>query len=95
MSCHLLLPEQLEEMEPEEYYTKVGHDGKGLRVPADLDQSICLYQQLERTNRAKFDRAAFWIDMARRQWNTSVSCILRGSGLGHRIADRAADAAIV
>jgi hypothetical protein len=35
--------EQLEEVEPEEYYTNVGHDGKGLHVPADLDESICLY----------------------------------------------------
>jgi len=65
--------EQLEEVEPEEYYTKVGHDGKGLRVPADLDQSICLYLQLSATNRAKFDRATFWMDMASRQWAISVS----------------------
>ena len=65
--------EQLEEVEPEEYYTKVGHDGKGLRVPADLDESICLYLQLSSTNRAKFDRAAFWMDMASRQWTISVS----------------------
>jgi hypothetical protein len=65
--------QQLVEVEPEEYYTTVGHDGEGLRVPADLDQSICLYQQLERANRAKFDRAAFWMDMGRRQWNISLS----------------------
>jgi len=65
--------EQLEEVEPEEYYTNVGHDGKGLRVPSDLDQSICLYLQLSRTNRAKFDRAVFWMDMASRQWTISVS----------------------
>ena len=69
--------EQLEEVEPEEYYTKVGHDGKGLRVPADLDESICLYlqlsSQLSSTNRTKFDRAAFWMDMASRQWTISVS----------------------
>jgi hypothetical protein len=65
--------EQLEEVEPEEYYTKVGHDGKGLRVPADLDRSICLYQQLSPENRTKFDRAAFWMDMASRQWTISVS----------------------
>jgi hypothetical protein len=65
--------EQLEEVQPEEYYTKVGHDGKSLRVPADLDQSICLYLQLSPTNRAKFDRATFWIDMASRQWTISMS----------------------
>ena len=68
-----LAGEQLEEVEPEEYYTKVGHDGKGLRVPADLDQSIRLYLQLSATNRTKFDRAAFWMDMASRQWTVSVS----------------------
>ena len=65
--------DQLEEVEPEEYYKKVGHDGKGLRVPADLDQSICLYLQLSQTNRAKFDRATFWMGMASSQWNISVS----------------------
>jgi hypothetical protein len=65
--------EELQEVEPEEYYSKVGHDGGGLRVPADLDQSICLYQQLSPTNRAKFERATFWMDMASRQWNISVS----------------------
>jgi hypothetical protein len=65
--------EQLEEVEPEEYYAKVGHDGKGLRVPADLDQSIRLYMQLSSMNRAKFNRATFWMDMASRQWDISVS----------------------
>jgi hypothetical protein len=50
----------LAEVEPQEYYSSVGHDGKGLRVPADLDQSICLYRQLTPTNRARFDRATFW-----------------------------------
>jgi hypothetical protein len=32
--------DRLEEIEPEEYYTNVGNDGRGLRVPADLDESI-------------------------------------------------------
>ncbi len=64
---------RLEEVEPEEYYTKVGHDGKGLRVPTDLDQSICCYTALSAGNRAKLDRAIFWMDMASRQWNISVS----------------------
>jgi hypothetical protein len=64
---------QLEEVEPEEYYTKVGHDGKGLRVSADLDQSICCYIALSKENRVKFDRATFWMEMASRQWDTSVS----------------------
>jgi len=65
--------ERLEEVEPEEYYTKVGHDEKGLRVPTDLDQSICCYTALSAGNRAKLDRATFWMDMASRQWNISVS----------------------
>jgi hypothetical protein len=56
--------EQLEEVGPDEYYTKVGPDGQGLRIPADLDQSICLCQQLSPRNRAKFDHAAFWMDMS-------------------------------
>ncbi len=65
--------EQLEEVESEEYYTQVGHDGQGLRVPSDLDDSICLYHQLSPTDRAKFDRATFWMDAASRQWTFSVS----------------------
>jgi hypothetical protein len=65
--------ESLKQVEPEEYYAKVGHDGKGLRVPTDLDQSISLYFNLSQSNRAKFDRATFWMDMASRQWNISVS----------------------
>jgi hypothetical protein len=44
-----------------------------LRVPADLDQSLCSYAALSAGNRAKFDRATFWMDMASRQWNISVS----------------------
>ena len=65
--------ERLEEVEPKEYYTKVGHDGKDLRVPTDLDQSICCYITLSAGNRAKLDRATFWMDMASRQWKISVS----------------------
>ena len=67
------LGEKLIELEPEEYYSRVGHDGQGLRVPTDLDDSICLYEHLSSTNRAKFDRAAFWLDMASRQWAISFS----------------------
>jgi len=65
--------DQLEEVEPGEYYTTVGHDGRGLRVPTDLDESICCYTALSNGNRSKFDRATFWIDMASRLWNISVS----------------------
>jgi len=65
--------ERLEELDPAGYYTDVGHDGEGLRVPADLDKSICSYLELSPTNRAKFDRATFWMDMASRQWTISMS----------------------
>jgi hypothetical protein len=63
----------LEEVEREEYYRTVGHDGKDLRVPSDLDESIRSYRALSPGHREKLDRATFWIDMASRQWNISVS----------------------
>jgi hypothetical protein len=68
-----LTAETLEEVEPEIYYTTIGHDGRGLRVPSNLDDSICCYMQLSKLNREKFSRAAFWMHMARRQWNISLS----------------------
>jgi hypothetical protein len=65
--------ETLEEVEPEEYYTSVGNDGRGLRVPADLDASICRYLGLSAGDPAKFDRATFWLDMTSRQWKWNIS----------------------
>jgi hypothetical protein len=65
--------EMLEVVDPSEYYASTGHDGTGLQVPSDLDNSICLYLQLSPGNRAKFDRATFWMDIASRQWGTSIS----------------------
>lgn len=65
--------ESLEEVEPEAYYASVGHDGRALRMPADLDDSICCYLALTKENRNKFDRAGFWTQMASRQWTTSLS----------------------
>jgi hypothetical protein len=65
--------EKLAEIEPEEYYTNLGHDGGPLRVPADLDDSLCRYRDLSEVNRSKFDRAAFWMNVADRQWTISVS----------------------
>lgn len=65
--------EALEEVETETYYATVGHDGRGLRVPADLDDSICCYMRLSAANRDKFGRAGFWMDMASRQWTDSLS----------------------
>ena len=65
--------ETLEEVDPETYYATVGHDGRGLRVPADLDDSICCYTRLSEGNRDNFGRAGFWMDMASRQWTVSFS----------------------
>jgi hypothetical protein len=65
--------EKVAEIEPEAYFTNVGHDGNPLRVPADLDESLCRYRDLSEPNRSKFDRAAFWFHMASRQWIVSVS----------------------
>lgn len=65
--------ERLAEVEPEAYYANVGYDGNALSVPVDLDESICRYRDLSEANRSKFDRAAFWMDMASRQWTMSFS----------------------
>jgi hypothetical protein len=65
--------ERLEEVASGPGYYHGGNDGKGLRVPTDLDELICRYLALSRDDRAKFDRAAFWIDMAARQWHLSMS----------------------
>ena len=54
----------LEEVDPDAYYATVGHDGRGFRVPADLDDSICNFQRLSMANRDKFVRAGFWMYMA-------------------------------
>ncbi|HTU93077.1 MAG TPA: hypothetical protein VMF69_23555 [Gemmataceae bacterium] len=69
-----LTPERLEEIASDRYYEVVrGFDGLGLRVPDNLDDLLCRYQGLHPTRRSEFDRAAFWLDVARRQWNISVS----------------------
>ena len=65
--------DQLEEVAPEEYENLLGNDGMGLRVPSDLDQSICLYEALSGSNREKFDRAMFWFSTSSRLWDVSMS----------------------
>jgi hypothetical protein len=65
--------ETLDEVDPETYYATVGHDGRGLQVPADLDDSICCYIRLSKANRDNFGRAGFWMDMASRLWKLSFS----------------------
>src|SRR5206468_8245478 len=65
--------EMLEEVDAETYYTRVGHDGRALRVPSDLDESICSHMQLSKPNLEKFGRAAVWMETASRQWTLSWS----------------------
>jgi Apea-like HEPN len=66
--------EKLEQIESEKYYKeRKGLDGRGLSVPDDLDESICRYQSLPAALRDKFDRAAYWLSMASRQWEDSMS----------------------
>ena len=43
---------KLTELPAETYYVKVGHDGQSLRVPDDLDHSICRYKKLPPNLRA-------------------------------------------
>jgi hypothetical protein len=65
---------ELEVLTSDSYYKGViGLDGRGLRVPDDLDESICRYQSLPAALQAKFDRAAYWLSMAARQWEDSMS----------------------
>ena len=63
----------LQELPPHEYEAIRGHDGEGLRVPSNLDQSIRSYESLSASNREKFDRAAFWFGIASEMRNVSVS----------------------
>jgi hypothetical protein len=65
--------ERIHQVESTVYFDDVVHDGRNLQVPNDLDESICFYMQLSASNRLRFDRASFWIDMASRQWNVSYS----------------------
>ena len=63
---------KLEELAPEEYDAMLGND-EGLRVPSNLDQSICSYEALSPANREHFDRAAFWFGTASGMRHVSVS----------------------
>jgi hypothetical protein len=65
--------EAIAAIEPNDYYSILGLDGLALSVPANLDEMIARYQSLTPPRREQFDRAAYWIDMASRQWNVSMS----------------------
>ena len=67
------LGDRLEEIEPAEYYSMRGNDGRGMRLPADLDESIVRYRNLTPSDREKFDRALYWMDVASSQWTISMS----------------------
>src|SRR5258708_10679375 len=54
---------QIDQLEPAEYYAQMGDDGTGLRLPTDLDEAICLYQQLPPSKRPDFNHAAFCLCM--------------------------------
>jgi hypothetical protein len=68
-------PHTIEEVEPNAYYAGAGIDGKPLRVPSDLDDSLCRYLKLREnlTLRNSFHTAAFWMHMASEQWTISQS----------------------
>ena len=68
-----LTGERLEEISTDELSA---YDGKGLRIPTDLDNSIHRYLQLSPANGERFDRAAFWFDMASSVWPVSISSSL-------------------
>ncbi len=69
-----LSTERIEEIPADVYYGGPrGIDGRGLRVPSDLDESLWLYQQLPRDRQEEFDRAAYWFDLASRHQTSSLS----------------------
>jgi hypothetical protein len=63
----------IEEIAPDTYYAMIGQDGRSLRVPADLDESICSFLALSKTERDAFGRASFWMDTASRVFAISTS----------------------
>jgi hypothetical protein len=68
-----LTAERIAEIDSDTYYTSLNPSVNPLGVPSDLDDSICRYRNLSAKNHSKFDRALFWMDIASRQWSTSVS----------------------
>lgn len=55
------------------YYLPQTFHGDYLTVPDNLDSLLCNYQSLTLENKEKFDRAAYWFDIAYRQWEISAS----------------------
>ena len=65
--------ERAEVVSADEYFAQLGFVGGPLRVPSDLDDSICRYQALRPECRERFNRALFWLDIASRHWVSSMS----------------------
>jgi hypothetical protein len=65
--------QKLEEIDSDRYYEEARHDGPGLSMPHDLDDLICRSRSLLPALQAKFDRATYWLRMAGRQWEDSMS----------------------
>jgi hypothetical protein len=63
---------RIDEADTAAYYSEVGHDGRAMHVPADLDDAICTYRTLGQRQES-FDRATYWFDMADQQWPFSYS----------------------
>jgi hypothetical protein len=56
-----------------EYYLPQTYHGDFLSVPDNLDELLCLYQNLSFEDKEKFDVAAYWFDLSARQWEMSAS----------------------
>jgi hypothetical protein len=56
-----------------EYYLPQTFRGDYLTVPDNLDQLLSIYQNLLVRDREDFDQAAYWFDLAARQWEISAS----------------------
>jgi hypothetical protein len=63
----------MEVVDADRYYSDEVVPGDDLVVPSDLDTSLSAYESLSVELKEKFDRAAFWFDMASRQWTVSMS----------------------
>ena len=85
----------IEEVESAAYYETIGYDGRGLRVPSDLDSSLCAYMRLPPDRWEVFHRAMWWMSAASRfgyrymsaSFIALVSAIesLTEQGISHRV----------
>jgi hypothetical protein len=80
--------EQLEEVESNKYYTQVER-GRGLRVPTDLDESICCYLALSSGGSGQVRPCHFLDGYGLAPVEHLCFRILCGFSLSNRITDRA------